>query len=175
MLIYIWVCAAPFVEHFLFLSDKFVLNQEVSILKDQVISVILSNVISTLITIIMWLLFNWIAQTIKYLNKQTQNIWKTIVAVRKKSKNVLWKKVYKNLWLTVSQGRAEHGGVWGGGGCNTPPLFWNLSVFWQNVSVKFPEPMLSVNLEYFIIKNDMHNSINIQSRRNQTFTGDDGF
>ena len=98
MLIYIWVCAAPFVEHFLFLSDKFVLNQEVSILKDQVISVILSNVISTLITIIMWLLFNWIAQTIKYLNKQTQNIWKTIVAVRKKSKNVLWKKVYKNLW-----------------------------------------------------------------------------
>ena len=120
MLIYIWVCAAPFVEHFLFLSDKFVLNQEVSILKDQVISVILSNVISTLITIIMWLLFNWIAQTIKYLNKQTQNIWKTIVAVRKKSKNVLWKKVYKNLWLTVSQGRAEHGGVWGGEGGVTP-------------------------------------------------------
>ena len=35
--------------------------------------------------------------------------------------------------------------------------------------------MLSVNLEYFIIKNEMHDSINIQSRRNQTFTGDDGF
>ena len=72
------------------------------------------------------------------------------------------------------QGRAERG-VCGGGGCNTPYFFWNLSVFWQNKSVKFPEPMLSVTLEYFIIKNEMQNSINIQSRRNQTFTGDDGF
>ena len=60
-------------------------------------------------------------------------------------------------------------------GCNNPPLFWNLLVFWQNVLVKFPDPMLSVNLEYFIIKNEMQNSINIQFRRNQTFTGDDGF
>ena len=34
---------------------------------------------------------------------------------------------------------------------------------------------LEVNLEYFIIKNKMQNSINIQSHRNQTFTGDDGF
>ena len=55
-------------------------------------------------------------------------------------------------------------GVGGGGECNTPPppppLIWNLSVFWQNVSVKFPQQMLSVNLEYFIIKNEMENSIN---------------
>ena len=29
---------------------------------------------------------------------------------------------------------------------------WYLSVFWQNVLVKFPDPMLLVNLEYFIIK-----------------------
>ena len=45
------------------------------------------------------------------------------------------------------------------------------------MSIKFPDPMLSlsVNLEYFIIKNEMQNSINIQSRRNQTFTDDDGF
>ena len=35
--------------------------------------------------------------------------------------------------------------------------------------------MLSVNLEYFVIKNEMQNSINIKSHRNQTFTGDDGF
>ena len=35
--------------------------------------------------------------------------------------------------------------------------------------------MLPVNLEYFIIKNEMQNSINIQSRRNQTFTDNNGF
>ena len=57
-----------------------------------------------------------------------------------------------------------------GGGCSTPhTLIWNLSVFWQNVSVKFPDPILSVNFEYFIIKNEMQNSINIQCHRNQTF------
>ena len=28
-----------------------------------------------------------------------------------------------------------------------PPLFWNLSVLWQNVSVKFPDPIMSVNLQ----------------------------
>ena len=52
------------------------------------------------------------------------------------------------------------GEVWGGG-CNLPPhththtthtVFWNLSVFWQNMSVKFPNQMLLVNLEHFIIK-----------------------
>ena len=51
----------------------------------------------------------------------------------------------------------------------------NLSVFWQNVLVEYPNPMLLVNLEYFIIKKEMQNSINIQSRRNRTFTNDDGF
>ena len=35
--------------------------------------------------------------------------------------------------------------------------------------------MLSVNLEYFIIKIEMQNPINIQSRRNQTFIGDNDF
>ena len=62
------------------------------------------------------------------------------------------------------------------GGCNTllPPLFKNLSVFWQNVSVKLPDPVLSVNLEYFIIKNEIQNSINNQSG-NQTLTDDAGF
>ena len=71
------------------------------------------------------------------------------------------------------QGGANRECVWG---CNTPPLppppqhththtlFLNLLVFWQNVSVKFPDPMLSVNLEYFI-KNEMQISINIQSCR----------
>ena len=49
-------------------------------------------------------------------------------------------------------------------------LFWNLSVFWQDVLVKFPDPMLSVNLEYIMIKSKIQNSINIQCRRNQTFT-----
>ena len=34
--------------------------------------------------------------------------------------------------------------------------------------------MFSVNLEYFT-ENEMQNSINIQSGRNQTFTNDDGF
>ena len=53
----------------------------------------------------------------------------------------------------------------------SPSFFWNLLVFWQNVLVNFPDPMLSVNLEYFIIKNEIQNFINIQSRRNQTFTG----
>ena len=43
------------------------------------------------------------------------------------------------------------------------------------VSVKFPDPMLSVNLQYFIIKNEMQYSINIQFPRNQTYTDDDGF
>ena len=55
------------------------------------------------------------------------------------------------------------GEVWGEG-CNLLPppphththtthtVFWNLSVFWQNMSVKFPDPMLLVNLEYFIRK-----------------------
>ena len=68
------------------------------------------------------------------------------------------------------------------GGVTPPPpppsilqLFWDLSVFWQNVLVNFPDPMLSVNLEYIIIKNKMQNSINIQCRRNQTFIGNDGF
>ena len=35
--------------------------------------------------------------------------------------------------------------------------------------------MLSVNLEYFIIKNEIQNPINVQSRRNQAFTSDDDF
>ena len=35
--------------------------------------------------------------------------------------------------------------------------------------------MLSVNLEYFIVKHEIQNSINIQFRRNQTFTSDDAF
>ena len=60
-----------------------------------------------------------------------------------------------------TQGRVERGGV---GGCNIPPhahinththtntLFWNLSVFWQNVLLNLPGPVLSVNLEYFSIK-----------------------
>ena len=60
------------------------------------------------------------------------------------------------------------------GGERLPQLSWSFSEFWQNMSVKFPDPILSVNLEYFIIKNEMQNSINVQSLRNQTFTGDDG-
>ena len=71
--------AASFVEHFTFLSEKVILNSNV--LKGQMISVVLSNVISTLIILIMWLLFNWSAQTIKYTNKQKHKIWKTIVVV----------------------------------------------------------------------------------------------
>ena len=35
--------------------------------------------------------------------------------------------------------------------------------------------MLSVNLECFIMKKEMQNYINIQSRRNQTFTGDNRY
>ena len=49
------------------------------------------------------------------------------------------------------------------------PLFLNLPLFWQKMSVNFPDPLLSVYLKYFIIK------INIQSRRDQTFAGEDGF
>ena len=75
----------------------------------------------------------------------------------------------------------------GGGGVQhrnnptLPPLPTHTHTFFkfvgilQNVSVKFPDPMLSVNLEYFIIKNEMQNSINIQSRKNQTFTSDNGY
>ena len=44
----------------------------------------------------------------------------------------------------------------------------NLSLFFQNVSVECPDPMLLVNLEYFIVKNEMQNSINIRPRRNRT-------
>ena len=44
-------------------------------------------------------------------------------------------------------GRGRGGAVW-----HPFPLFWHLSIFWQNVSVKFPDQMLSVYLEYFIIK-----------------------
>ena len=57
-----------------------------------------------------------------------------------------------------------------------PPHFLQiLSVFQQNDPVKLIDPMLLVNLEYFIIKNEMQNSINIQSHRNQTFTDNDVF
>ena len=56
----------------------------------------------------------------------------------------------------------------------THTLFWDLLVVSQNVLVKFPDTMLSVNLENFII-NEIQNSINIYFHRNQTFTGDDGF
>ena len=35
---------------------------------------------------------------------------------------------------------------------HTNTLFWNLSVFWQNVLLNLPGPVLSVNLEYFRIK-----------------------
>ena len=56
----------------------------------------------------------------------------------------------------ITQGYWQGHAKWGGSrGCVrgvTPPLFWNLSVFWQNVLVKFPDPMLSVNFDYFIIK-----------------------
>ena len=62
-------CVAPFVEHVEFLSDKIVLKTGGNVLKDQVISVILGNIILTWIILIMRLLFNWIAQTIKHLNK----------------------------------------------------------------------------------------------------------
>ena len=50
-------------------------------------------------------------------------------------------------------------------------LFWNFLVLWQNVSIKFPDPMLSGNLEYFNKKKKtgIHFAINIQSHRNQTF------
>ena len=50
---------------------------------------------------------------------------------------------------------------------NTTCFFFKKTTFlkffgiWQNVSVKFPDQMLSVNLEYFIIKNKMQNSITI--------------
>ena len=42
--------------------------------------------------------------------------------------------------------------------------FWNLLSFWQNVSIKLPDPMLLVNLEHFILKNEMQNSINTKYR-----------
>ena len=58
---------------------------------------------------------------------------------------------------------------------NSPPLVWNLLVFSQNMSVIFPDPMWSVNLEYFITKSQMQSSNNIQSCRNQTFTSNDSF
>ena len=64
-------------------------------------------------------------------------------------------------------------GACGGGVCYTG--IWNLSVFDKNLSVKFPNLMLLVNLKYFVMKNDMQDSINIQSRRNQNVTSDDGF
>ena len=57
-------------------------------------------------------------------------------------------------------------GACGGGVCYTG--IWNLSV-------KFPNLMLLVNLKYFVMENDMQDSINIQSRRNQNVTSDDGF
>ena len=58
----------------------------------------------------------------------------------------------------------------GGGGS-----FWNLSVFLTKCVEKFPDLMLSINLEYFLRKNEIQDSIIIQSSRNQTVTGDDGF
>ena len=53
--------------------------------------------------------------------------------------------------------------------------FWNLSVFLTKCVEKFPDLMLSINLEYFLTKNEVQDSIIIQSSRNQTVTGDDGF
>ena len=51
----------------------------------------------------------------------------------------------QNLAKHKDQERAEQ--VWW-----VEVIFINLSIFWQNVSVKLSNPMLSVNLEYFIIK-----------------------
>ena len=88
--------------------------------------------------------------------------------------DVMYKKVKSSRFTGVS-----NKGCGGGSSTIPPPLahtpFLNLSLFWQNVSVKVPEPMLSVNLEYFIIKNEIQNSLNIQSRRNQIFINDDSF
>ena len=66
----------------------------------------------------------------------------------------------------------------GGEGCNTPPptFLESVGILTKCVGKIFwSDPMLSVNWEYFIIKNEMQNSINIESRRNQTFTDDDDF
>ena len=78
--------------------------------------------------------------------------------------------IYQKVYIRChTQGHVEWGGMGGRGGLggwgltSTPPpppththtthtVFWNLSVFWQNMSVKFPDPMLLVNLEYFIRK-----------------------
>ena len=42
--------------------------------------------------------------------------------------------------------------MWGGS-------FWNLSVFLTKCVKKFPDLMLSINLEYFLTKNEIQNSI----------------
>ena len=63
-------------------------------------------------------------------------------------------------------------------GCNTsppPPNFLEFVGILTKCVVTFPDLMLSVNLEYFVIKNKMQNPFNIQSRINQTVTGDEGF
>ena len=78
------------------------------------------------------------------------------------------------MWLRPhNQGRVERGGV-----TYTPPplqTFFEIcryltkyvgKISWPNVVSKFVE---------FYIKSEMQNSDKIQPRRNQTFTGDDGF
>ena len=85
---------------------------------------------------------------------------------RKKSKALIEKKPV--------QGCATQR-MWGGG----VGFFWNLSVFLTKCVDKISRPnLLSINLEYFSTKkkkNERHNSIIIQSPRNQTVNGNDGF
>ena len=75
----------------------------------------------------------------------------------------MWVYTKKYISDVIPKGMLSGEGLGGGGVTPSPPpppththtthtVFWNLSVFWQNMSVKFPDPMLLVNLEYFIRK-----------------------
>ena len=71
----------------------------------------------------------------------------------------------KLLTLNQEQGRAERE-VWGG---------WNLLLYLTKCVGKISRLNVVGKFGVLCDKNEIQNSINIQSRRNQTVTGDDGF
>ena len=73
------------------------------------------------------------------------------------------------------QGRAEQGGVPRHPTLSPPPTFLeSVGILTKRVG-KISWPNVVGKFGVFHHKNEMQNSINIQFRRNQTFTGEDGF
>ena len=94
--------------------------------------------------------------------------------------------IYQKVYIRChTQGHVEWGGMGGRGVTSSPPHTHththNTHSFLKFVSIltkyvgKISRPNVVGKFRVFYQKNEMQNSINIQSHRNQTFTSDDGF